>query len=72
MSVASAGELPRHRLVVHSEWRMHNHASEEAAATAGMKDLPTRGAVVDTVAAMHDSNTSSSKIAGYMSEKLGE
>ncbi|KAI9987327.1 hypothetical protein PInf_023330 [Phytophthora infestans] len=71
INVASAGELPRHRLVAHSEWRMHNNASEEAAATAGMKDPPTRGAIVDTVAAMHDSYTSPSKCFGYMSEKLG-
>ncbi|KAF4127416.1 hypothetical protein GN958_ATG23396 [Phytophthora infestans] len=72
MNVASAGELPRHCLVAHSEWRMHDYASEEAAATAGLKDLPTRDAVVDAVAVMHDSNTSPSKIAGYISEKMGE
>ncbi|KAG3077948.1 hypothetical protein PI124_g19890 [Phytophthora idaei] len=70
MEVASAGEPLRLRLVVHSEWRMHSHASPMAA--PGMKDLPSQGAVVDTVAALHDSNASSSKIAGYMSEKFGK
>ncbi|KAG6950661.1 hypothetical protein JG688_00014066, partial [Phytophthora aleatoria] len=70
MEVASAGEPPHLRLVVHSEWRMHNHASPMAASTPGMKGQPSQGAVVDTVAALHDSNASSSKIAGYMSEKF--
>ncbi|KAF1788948.1 hypothetical protein GQ600_19348 [Phytophthora cactorum] len=36
-----------------------------------MKDLPSQGAVVDTVAALHDSNASSCKISGYISEKFG-
>ncbi|KAG2845370.1 hypothetical protein PC129_g574 [Phytophthora cactorum] len=71
MEVASAGEPPRLRLVVHSEWRMQNHASPMAASTPGMKDLPSQGAVVDTVAALHDSNASSCKISGYISEKFG-
>ncbi|KAG3194284.1 hypothetical protein PC128_g9479 [Phytophthora cactorum] len=61
MDVASAGEPPRLRLVVHSEWGMHNHASPMAASTPGMKDLPSQGAVVDTIAALHGSNASSSK-----------
>ncbi|KAG3076030.1 hypothetical protein PI125_g21615 [Phytophthora idaei] len=72
MDVASAGEPPRLRLVVHSEWGMHNHASPMAASTPGVKDLPGQGAVVDTVAALHDSNASSSKITGYVSEKFGK
>ncbi|KAF1777506.1 hypothetical protein GQ600_6258 [Phytophthora cactorum] len=71
MNVASAGEPPRLRLVDHSEWRMHNHASQMAASNPGMKALPSQGDVVDTVAALHDSNASSSKIARYISEKLG-
>ncbi|ETN19025.1 hypothetical protein PPTG_04445 [Phytophthora nicotianae INRA-310] len=65
------GKPPRHRLIVHNEWRMHNHTTEISGATAGIKELPTQGVVAQTVSALHDCNASSGKIAGYMSEELG-
>ncbi|OWY97135.1 Sedoheptulokinase [Phytophthora megakarya] len=71
-NVASAGSQPRHRLVVLNEWRLLNHPTEIAGKAAKVKDVPVEGIVAQTVAALHDSNTSSGKIDGFMSEELGK
>ncbi|KAG1712710.1 hypothetical protein DVH05_000450 [Phytophthora capsici] len=66
MGVALAGEQPQHRLVGTNEWRMHNHTTESASATAQISDVPTAGVVAQTVAALHDNNTYPETIAGFI------